>query len=116
MPLRLTCHCGAIAVTADLDSPTEAIACNCSICRRKGSLLAATARSQLTVEAAPGALASYTFNKHVIQHHHCNTCGCAVFAEGEVNGQSLAMINLRCAEDLDLAAIKVIPFDGANRL
>jgi hypothetical protein len=113
MPIRLSCHCGAVVVTAAFDAPTEAIECNCSICRRKGTILSATSRDQLTVDAAPGALATYTFNKHVIQHHHCNTCGCTVFGEGEVNGDRLAMINLRCVDDLDLKTVKIIPFDGA---
>lgn len=113
MSIRLSCHCGAIVATAAVETPAEAIECNCSICRRKGTILSAMSRDDLTVEAAPGALATYRFNKHVIQHHHCNTCGCTVFAEGEVNGGRMAMINLRCAEDLDLSALRIIPFDGA---
>jgi hypothetical protein len=38
MPLKGSCHCGKIKYEAKV-SPTEAMSCNCSICRRKGSVL-----------------------------------------------------------------------------
>ena len=38
MPFTGSCHCGAVAFTVDEDLPTEAIECNCSICRRRGNL------------------------------------------------------------------------------
>lgn len=113
--IRVSCHCGAVALTLDAD-PTEAIECNCSMCRRKGSILFGTSKDKLTIEADPEALGTYTFHKHVIRHHHCRACGCSPYAEGEVNGTAMAMVNLRCAEDFDLGRLKIIPFDGANRL
>lgn len=114
MAIRLSCHCGGIALTVDED-PTEAIECNCSMCRRRGSILAATTGEKIRLETPREAMATYTFNKHVIRHHFCPMCGCAPFAEGEVNGQAMAMMNLRCAEDFDLSKLKIIPFDGASR-
>ena len=38
MPVHGSCHCGKLAYSVDEDPPTQAMACNCSICRRKGSL------------------------------------------------------------------------------
>lgn len=113
MAIRLSCHCGAVALTFDED-PTEAIECNCSICRRKGSILAGGDAGKLRLETSRDALSSYTFHRHIIQHHFCRTCGCSPFAEGTVNGRAMAMVNLRCAEDFDLSKVKVTPFDGAS--
>jgi hypothetical protein len=113
--VRGSCHCQAVSyVLADV--PSTGIACNCSICRRKGSVLAFFPRAKFTLETSRDALATYTFNKHVIQHHFCKTCGCAPFAEGRTpDGREMIAINLRCVEDFDLASVAITEFDGASQ-
>lgn len=114
MTIHGSCHCGRVAFSADLE-PTEAIDCNCSICRRKGALLAFAAPDKFTLETPREALSTYTFRKHVIRHHFCEVCGCAPFSEGTgPDGQPMVAINLRCVEGLDLSKIKIMPFDGAS--
>jgi hypothetical protein len=59
------------------------------------------------------ALSTYTFNKHVIRHRFCPTCGIHPYGEGvDPTGNLMAAINIRCLEDVDLAAIPVQNFDG----
>ena len=114
MPIHGSCHCGRIAYRLDAE-PTEAIECNCSICRRKGALLAAFAPDQFHLETTRDHIAVYTFGKHVIRHQFCKVCGCAPFSEGTgPDGEPMVAVNLRCADDLDLSTIKVIQFDGAS--
>ena len=114
MPIRGSCHCGRIAYRLDAE-PTEAIECNCSICRRRGSVLAAFAPDQFHLETPRDDIATYTFGKHVIRHQFCKICGCAPFAEGTgPDGEAMVAVNLRCAEDLDLSTIKISQFDGAS--
>ncbi|HEX5078579.1 MAG TPA: GFA family protein [Geminicoccaceae bacterium] len=114
MPIRGSCHCGRIAYRLDA-VPTEAITCNCSICQRKGSVLAAFAPEQFHLETSRDDIAVYTFNRHVIRHQFCKTCGCAPFAEGTApDGEAMVVLNLRCAEDVDLTKIRITPFDGAS--
>jgi hypothetical protein len=115
MPIRLSCHCGAVAATYE-DAPTEAIECNCSICRRRGSILAFGEPGKFSLETARDELTIYTWNNHVIRHQFCRTCGCAPFAEGESPRGPMVALNLRCAEDLDLGQVTVTPFDGAHKL
>src|SRR3954452_15631711 len=112
--VRGSCHCRAVSyVLAAV--PSTAIACNCSICRRKGSVLAFFPPSKFTLETPRVGLATYTFNKHVIQHHFCKTCVCAQFADGMTpDGREMIAINLRCVEDLDLASVEITEFDGAS--
>jgi hypothetical protein len=112
--VRGSCHCQAVSyVLAAV--PTTGIACNCSICRRKGHLLAFFAPAQFTLETPRDRLSTYTFNKQVIQHHFCKTCGCAPFAEGRTpDGREMIAINLRCVEDFDLASVEIREFDGAS--
>lgn len=114
MTIRGSCHCGKIAFTLD-DEITEAIECNCSICRRRGAVLAASGADRFTFEGSRDDMATYTFHNHVIQHHFCRTCGCAPFAEGRGrDGSDMVMVNLRCADDFDLSTLKISPFDGAS--
>jgi hypothetical protein len=115
MSIRGSCHCGKIAYSLNADSPTEAIECNCSICRRKGHLLAFFTPDKFTLDTSRDDIAVYTFNKHVIRHQFCKVCGCAPFSEGVgPDGQAMVAINLRCVEGIDLSKIRITPFDGAS--
>jgi hypothetical protein len=59
--------------------------------------------------------ATYTFNKHVIQHRFCPTCGIHVFGEGaDPKGQRIAAVNLRVIDGLDLSTLPVHHFDGRS--
>ena len=108
------CHCGRIAFEIDGDL-AQVMECNCSHCSRKGYLLWFVPRQQLRLVTPESDLASYTFNKHVIKHHFCATCGCAPFGFGPApSGAATAAVNVRCLEGIDLAALKVMPFDGRS--
>jgi|SRR3712207_6612459 len=114
MPIRGGCHCGRIAYSLDAE-PTEAIECNCSICRRRGSVLAAFAPEQFRLETSRADISVYTFGKHVIRHQFRKACGCVPFAEGTgPDGEPMVTVNLRCADGVDLATIKITQFDGAS--
>ena len=114
MRIRGSCHCGKIAYSTDVET-SEAMACNCSICRRKGYLLVFVPAEKFTLETPRDAITVYTFNKHVIRHQFCKTCGCAPFGEGTgPDGKAMVAINLRCAEGVDIAKLKITPFDGAS--
>ena len=109
-----SCHCGRITfeVEGDVDS---ALACNCSICSRKGSLLWFVPRDRLKLKTPETAASTYEFNKHVIKHRFCPTCGIHPYGEGkDPKGNAMAAINLRCIENLDLASIPVHQFDGRS--
>lgn len=114
MAIRGSCHCGKVAYRLD-DDPDSAMQCNCSICRRKGYLLAFATPESFTLEGSRDDITVYTFGAHAIRHQFCATCGCAPFGEGTgPDGKPMVAINLRCAEDVDLAEIAVTPFDGAS--
>ncbi|MCE4554717.1 GFA family protein [Roseateles cellulosilyticus] len=110
-----SCHCGRIQFDVDGDI-TAAVSCNCSICQRKGSLLWFVPRSALRVSTPESDIASYTFNKHVIQHRFCPTCGMHPYGEGTApNGDATAAINIRCIEGIDLDKVPVHHFDGRSK-
>lgn len=108
-----SCHCGAVALTFEGDIE-QAIDCNCSLCRRRGGLLWFGRKSAATFQADPAALRTYTFNAHKLQHRFCGICGVAPFSEGiGPDGAEMVAVNLRCVPALDLATLKIVPYDGA---
>jgi hypothetical protein len=114
MKYKGSCHCGR--VTFEVEGTIEsALACNCSMCERKGSLLWFVPRDKMKLKTAESALSTYTFNKHVIKHRFCANCGIHPFGEGvDPKGNATAAINIRCLEGIDLDSIPVKHFDGRS--
>ncbi|WP_323122378.1 GFA family protein [Burkholderia alba] len=109
-----SCHCGNVKFEVEGEIG-GALACNCSICSRKGALLWFVPRDALHLLTPEDALSTYMFNKHVIQHRFCATCGIHPFGEGtDPKGNRMAAINLRCVEGVDLDAIPVQHYDGRS--
>ncbi len=109
-----SCHCGRIAfeVEGDID---EVYDCNCSMCRRRGGLLWFAPHAAFTLKTPEADVATYTFNRHGIQHHFCTQCGIAPYSEGQhPQGGKMAAINVRCLPALDLAQLKITQIDGAS--
>ena len=113
MKYQGSCHCGKISFEVEGEL-TGAMACNCSMCSRKGSLLWFVPREQLKLRAE-NDLGTYTFNKHVIKHRFCQTCGIHPFGEGiDPKGNQTAAINIRCLEGIELEKVPVQHFDGRS--
>jgi hypothetical protein len=109
------CHCGRVRyqVMADL---SRVISCNCSICHKRGLLLAFTSPDQFTLTAGQNDLADYQFNKKVIHHLFCSECGIESFARGTgPDGREMVAINVRCLDGVDPAALAPTPVDGRSR-
>ena len=115
MTYQGSCHCGK--VTFDVEGELDGVmSCNCSMCQRKGALMWFVPRENLHVHRGESALATYTFNKHVIHHKFCPACGIHPFGEGtDGSGKATAAINVRCLENVDLDALKITHFDGRSR-
>ncbi|MDO6706058.1 GFA family protein [Photobacterium sp. 1_MG-2023] len=112
MNYRGSCHCGNVAFEVEGELQ-EVLACNCSICKRKGSLLWFVPRDALHLLTPENAVRTYTFHRHVIRHQFCPTCGIHPYGEGtDPQGRAMAAINVRCLDDVDLEQIPVTYFDG----
>ena len=108
-----SCHCGKVAFEVE-GEVTEAMACNCSICSRRGSLLWFVARDKLHLLTQEDA-STYMFNKHVIKHRFCANCGIHTFGEGsDAKGNHMAAVNIRCIDNFDFSSVPVKLFDGRS--
>jgi hypothetical protein len=99
-------------VTTDL---TRVASCNCSICSRVGALFTFVAPSQFRLLSGEDALTDYQFNRKLIHHLFCSTCGVESFARGTApQGEEVVAINARCLDGVDIGALTLAPFDGKS--
>ncbi len=108
------CHCGAVRYEATTDL-AQVISCNCSICQKRGHLLSFVPADAFKLRSGEDGLQDYQFNRHVIHHLFCRTCGIESFARGTApNGAAMVAINVRCLDGIDLASITPVPFNGRD--
>jgi len=108
------CQCGAVRYDAELDLD-HTLACNCSRCGRLGSIQAFTPAESFTLQSGEEALREYRFNKHVIAHLFCGTCGIQSFSRGELpDGTRMVAVNARCLDGVDPATLSPGLYDGAS--
>jgi hypothetical protein len=101
------CQCGAVRyeVRADLDTT---VVCNCSRCGRLGTIMAFTPKGE-------GGFTEFLFNKHVIHHLFCSTCGIQSYSYGtRPDGAEMVAINCRCLDGVDPWQLKSKQFDGKH--
>lgn len=73
---RAACHCGLVAFELDLpEGLVDPKRCNCSICRRKGAVMAYVTLKGLRVLHGTKHLKLYQFNSGVAKHYFCSNCG-----------------------------------------
>lgn len=111
---RGSCHCGGVRFTAEADL-SRTVTCNCSMCRRSGAILTFVPAAQFHLETPEDALQDYQFNKRIIHHLFCKTCGVRPFGRGKgPDGSDMVAINVRCLDDVDAATLTPMSYDGAS--
>lgn len=110
-----SCHCGKVSYEAEMELG-QVIACNCSMCKRKGSLLTFVPETSFKLLSGADNLTSYHFNRNVIDHNFCKTCGVTSFARGQrPDGVKTVAINARCLEGIDVEKLQIKNYDGASK-
>ncbi len=112
---RATCHCGAVVLELELpDGIVNPLRCNCSMCRRRGAIMGAVARSGLTVVQGESSLKEYQFNTKVARHYFCSICGIYTHHQRRSNPDEYGY-NIGCLEGVDPTHLEPVRVsDGAN--
>jgi hypothetical protein len=110
------CHCGGVRyeVESTLD---PVIACNCSICGKKGHWLSFVAEKDFRLLSGEDLLTDYQFGKKIIHHIFCSKCGVGSFMGGTApDGRKMIAVNVRCIDGVDLEAVlpKLVQVDGKS--
>lgn len=112
LAIQGTCLCNAVQVGA-ARLPRQVTQCNCSVCRRYGTLWAYYRRSAVSITAPRGTLAHYSTRPRGLKFVRCRSCGCVICWEGRGGGSDQRMgINTRLFDHALMAAIPVKVLDG----
>jgi hypothetical protein len=108
------CQCGKVRYEASTEL-REVISCNCSRCGRLGWLIAFVPAEDFKLISGEDAAAEFQFNKHLIQHLFCATCGIQSFARGRApDGREMVAVNARCLDGVDVDGLTVRKVDGRS--
>jgi len=112
--LTATCHCGAVTVELP-QRPRQLTSCNCSICRRYGTLWAYYMLRDVKVHAKRGTLKNYSWGEKSLRFVRCGTCGCITHWEPVQRKKTSRIgVNARNLEPRLLANVRVRRLDGAS--
>jgi hypothetical protein len=112
--LKGSCHCGAVQLQISR-KPRRLTSCNCSICRRYGTLWAYYDRSQIRISARKGAMASYSWGNKRLRFVRCAACGCITHWEPVNKAKRRRMgVNIRNFDPAEVESIRVRRLDGAD--
>lgn len=107
-----SCHCGAVQYSYD-HTPKWTTSCNCSVCRRLGTLWIYAKVGKITVT---GATQAYAWGEKTLAFHSCKVCGCTTHWENlnVADPDPYMAVNLRLAAPEVIASVPVRHFDGAD--
>ena len=107
-----SCHCGTVTWRFE-GTPESATACNCSLCRRYGTLWAYGFEGERFHVSGPTR--PYVWGRKAIGFHFCPECGCVTHwrsIDPGDDGRRWGAVNLRLAEPDAVADIPIEHFDG----
>jgi hypothetical protein len=107
-----SCHCGAVRFRVEAEL-AELTRCDCSLCRRKGAMMAQIPESGLTILAGEGDLTLYQWNQRIARHYFCRRCGIYPFHRKRSDPHSFG-VNVGCLEGFDASAYPLRQAEGVG--
>jgi hypothetical protein len=108
------CHCGAVRVVLPR-RPRSLTNCNCSICRRYGTLWAYYRADAVRIEHERGATVDYQWGERSLRFVRCARCGCVTHWESTRPTPASRMgVNARLFEPEALGHVPIRRLDGAR--
>jgi hypothetical protein len=108
--IEASCHCGAVKLEVEA-APVELTSCNCSICRRLGTLWGYYAPAQVRVV---GPTATYRWGDKTLDLHRCASCGCTTHWSPVDPAYQRMGVNARLMDPAIVAAARIRRLDGAD--
>lgn len=111
--IRTTCHCGAVRIAIPRQ-PEALTTCDCSICRRYGTLWAYFESPEVEIGAEPGATREYSWGRKSIAFARCIRCGCITHWRPLAGRRGQRMgVNVRNFAPEQIGAVRIRLLDGA---
>lgn len=112
---KASCHCGAVELELSLpDGIVNPRRCDCSICRRKGAIVASVPLSGIRIVKGEDVLTLYQFNTMTAKHYFCSVCGIYTHHQRRSNPEQYGY-NVGCLEGVNPFDLGEVPTnDGVN--
>lgn len=112
---KATCHCGAVELELDLPNGiVDARRCDCSMCRRRGAIVASVPLSGIRIVKGTEFLKLYQFNTFTAKHYFCANCGIYTHHQRRSNPEQYGY-NVACLEGVNPFDLRDVPTnDGVN--
>lgn len=112
---QASCHCGSVVLELDLpDGIVNPRRCDCSICRRKGAIVASVPLSGVRIIQGEDVLRLYQFNTKTAKHFFCSNCGIYTHHQRRSNPHQYGY-NVGCLQGVNPYDLEVVPTnDGVN--
>lgn len=110
-----SCHCGAVGLELTLPNQLQELRrCNCSMCSRKGAIVASVELAGLRVTKGEETLTVYQFNTMSAKHYFCSVCGIYTHHKQRSNPGQYGF-NVACLDGIDPFKLGDIPVvNGVN--
>ena len=114
---KLLCHCGDVQLELSLpDGLDDPRRCDCSMCRRKGYIVATVPLDGIRVLKGQAVMRMYQFNTMTAKHYFCDNCGIHTHHQRRSNPEQYSF-NVGCLEGINPFEIDDIPvYDGTNHM
>ena len=112
---KLSCHCGLVEAEINLTgSFKKVLKCNCSICKRKGAVMAIVKNENFKITKGKEVLKLYQFHTKVAKHYFCSNCGIYTHHNPRSN-PAMTGLNVGCIDEVDTFQLDDISInDGKN--
>ena len=111
-----SCHCGSVIFEVELEDGLQNLRrCNCSLCRRKGAIMASVPIEKLKVVNGQDKLSLYQWNTKTAKHYFCSVCGIYTHHQRRSNPNEFGF-NVACIQGVnpfDLEDVAIV--DGASQ-
>ena len=107
-------HCGLVEAQINIENFEKILRCNCSICKRKGTVMSMVKNEDFKIIKGGEMLKLYQFHSKIAKHYFCSNCGIYTHHNPRSN-PAMTGFNLGCIDEVDTLQLKNISIiDGNN--
>lgn len=112
--IKAACHCTAVRL--EIEKPEWVLDCNCTLCRRYGSLWAYYKKpGQVVLVSGADATDTYVWGDKQIAFHRCKECGCLMYMTAlDRDPPPIFGVNARMIPTLDPKQVPLRQIDNGH--
>ncbi|WP_353218804.1 GFA family protein [Salinisphaera sp. S4-8] len=111
---KATCHCGSVELEIQFDNGLENLRrCDCSLCSRKGYVMASVPTIHVTLVKGEDVLSVYRWGTRVAEHFFCSLCGVYTHHKRRSNPSEYGL-NIACIEGVNALAFDPVPIGNGH--